>query len=147
MNLEAVDRAALVVLTGHFQGFVSDLFVEAWDARYAGSSGAKLLERLRFNNPWPADIDALFSVMNVRSITTKAEPRPSASDTGPRKGLVVPVFARRRLQYQARQVIAEMVELRNGAVHGNLATTIHLNDVTSYVIDTVSIAIGMSRNL
>lgn len=146
-NLEAVDRAALVMLTGQFQGFVMDLFVDTWDGRYPSASGAALLEQLRFNNPNPGDIDQLFAVMGVKSITSLAEPRRAASKDGPAKGTTEPLFVRARKKHQARQVIAEMVVLRNASAHGSTLVKIQLADVTGYLIDTVLLAIGMSRVL
>lgn len=135
------------MLTGHFQGFVGDLFVEEWDKRYPSSSGAALLERVRLNNPWPDDIDRLFAVLGVPGLTKSCDPRAAAPNTRPSTNLGSPRFARERSKHQARQVIAEMVALRNRSVHGGTTVSVKLSDVTSYLTDTVSVAIAMSRAL
>lgn len=147
VDLDAVDRAALVMLTGHFQGFAGDLFVEAWDIRYPGASGAALLDRLRFSNPWPDDIDKVFAILGIATLTKTCEPRPGASSAGPPRNLISPHFGRERTKHQVRQVIAEMVGLRNASVHGGTAVAVKMSDVTSYLTDTVSLAIAMSKAL
>lgn len=146
-GLDAVDRAALVMLTGHFQGFVSDLFVEVWGQKFPGSPGEALLARLRFNNPWPDDIDRLFEVLGHKTITKTAEARSTADRSEPPKAATRPTFVRKRKQHQVRQVIAEMVGLRNAAVHGGAAVQVKLGDVTRSLIDAVTLAIRMSATL
>ena len=96
VGIDAVNRAALVMLTGHFQGFVTDLFAEAWTARFPGSDAQPVLARFRLNNPWPSDIDALFALLGQPKITERAERRPTGSKSGPGKTLVMPIFARAR---------------------------------------------------
>lgn len=146
-GLYAVDRAALVVVTGHFQGFIADLFVEIWNRKYPNSSGETVLARLRFNNPWPADIDNLFDVVGHKAITKAAEKRKSASAAEPPKTLTQPAFVRARSRHQVRQVVAEMVRLRNATVHGGTSVNLKLSDVTSYLTETVTLAVRMSAAL
>jgi hypothetical protein len=143
VGLDALNRAALVMLTGHFQGFVTDLFVEAWTSRYPGSSVEPALARFRFNNPWPDDIDSLFELIGQAKLTTEAEWRPSASKAGPTRGSTAPVFVRARSGHQVRQVIAEMVSLRNRAVHGQRDVAVRMSDVTNYLTDCVTLSLRM----
>ena len=134
----ALNRAALVVLTGHFQGFAEDLFKEEWVLQGRTSDPEKLIRRLRFQNPKPDDIDFLFEVAGCDDITVRAEGRTWASSAGPAQGLVEPVFARERSQHQVRQIVAEMVALRNA---------VRLSDVTYYLIEVVYLARRMSATL
>jgi hypothetical protein len=131
------------MLTGHFQGFITDLFVEAWTTRYPGSSVEPALTRFRFNNPWPNDIDSLFGLIGQSKLTTQAEWRPSASKASPASGLTVPVFARARSGHQVRQVISEMVSLRNRTVHGQRDVSVRMSDVTNYLTDCVTLSLRM----
>ena len=146
---EAVNRAALVMLTGQFQGFVQDLFVEAWNAGHSVNADPEaLLQAGRFQNPWPAAIDDLFELISVTMITKRNEPRSSALGTKPRsRTITVPVFARAQRRHQVRQVVAEMVAIRNRIVHGNAGISLRLRDVTVYLSDTVYLAVGMAEQL
>lgn len=144
VGLEAVNRAALVMLTGHFQGFVTELFLESWSRKYPGSDIDALMTRIRFNNPWPSDIDALYELVGVSEITQKAEKRPTASKAGPPRSVKAPHFSRARSQHQVRQVVAELVAIRNRVVHGGRDVTIRMSDVTSYLADCVTLSIRMS---
>ncbi len=146
-RLDAVDRAALVMVTGHFQGFVSDLFVEVWSQTYPKSPGEAVLARLRFNNPWPNDIDDLFEIIGHKRITKAVEMRKSASTDGPLKTLTQPAFVRERSRHQVRQVVAEMVCIRNAIVHVRTTVNLKLSDVTSYVTETVTLGLRMSAVL
>jgi hypothetical protein len=147
-GLDALNRAGLVMLTGHFQGFVTDLFVEAWKRKYPGSDPEPALARFGFNNPWPKDIDALFALLGYSKLaTTKAEWRQSGSSAGPPDSIAEPAFARERRKHRGYQVLAEMVRLRNRAVHGGRDVTATLNDVTFYLADVVSFAIHIEAAL
>lgn len=144
---QALNRAALVILTGHFEGFALDLFREHWAALYPGSDPEGLIKRLHFNNPWPNDIDGLFALVGCSGITLRAEGRPSASNAEPRLPLAEPAFVRERSRHRVRQVVAEMVAVRNAAVHGGAHVRVRLSDVIAYLSEVVYLAHGMSREL
>lgn len=147
-GLDALSRAALVMLTGHLQGFVTDLFVEVWKAKFPGSDPEPALRRFGLNNPWPKDIDALFALLGYAKVATqKAEWRPTASSSGPSDSVKDPDFARERRQHRGCQVIAEMVKLRNRAGHGGRDVRLTFNDVTSYLTDVVTFAIRLDAAL
>ena len=147
VGVEAVNRAALVMLTGHFQGFVIDLFIEAWSSRFPGSNVQPILARFRLNNPWPSDIDSLFSLVGKAKLTERAEWRPSASKAGPGRTLTTPAFARSRSGHQVRQVVAELVTIRNRSVHGARDVSVRMSDVTSYLTDCVTLSIRMANRV
>ena len=147
-GLDAVSRAALVMLTGHLQGFITDVFVEAWKAKFPGSDPEPALRRFGLNNPWPKDIDALFALLGYAKLATqKAEWRPTASPTGPPDSIKEPDFVRERRKHRGCQVIAEMVKLRNRAGHGGRDVQLTFNDVTAYLSDVVTFAIRLEGAL
>jgi hypothetical protein len=143
LQVEALNRAALVLLTANFQAFVQELFEETWTSKSLTNPGY-VITRLRFSNPSPDEIDNLFSITGVAEITKKAEPRKTASGAGPPKVVTKPVFAREQSSHQARQVVAEMVKLRHSTVHGASGVSVVLRDVTVYIADTAYLATGMS---
>lgn len=139
----ALNRAALVVLTGHFQGFAVDLFEEAWQAKYPGSVPARLTRGL--SNPWPREIDALYESLGRKRICRALEPRTSKTSV-PESDLVTysePTLVRAgRTRYQLQSVVGEMVAMRNQSAHGGMLN-IRLRDVTNYLVDTVVLALTL----
>ncbi len=139
----ALNRAALVILTGHFAGFVVDLFEEVWATKYgAGSVPARLTDN--FNNPWPKEIDRLYRSLAHTSLTISVDPRPAKSMVDHRT-LSTPTQVReprRRTDFQVRSVVAELVQIRNASAHGG-SVLVRMRDVTNYLDDTVALAIAM----
>ncbi len=144
---DALNRAALIVLTDCFEGFVLDLFQGRWATLYPSSDPAPLLRRMHFNNPWPDDIDSLFALVGIVDITKKAEGRPTASSAAPSRTASEPMFVRERGSHQIRQVVAEMIALRNVAVHVGAAAKARLSDVTAYLNEVRYLAVEMSGRL
>jgi hypothetical protein len=139
----AINRAALIMLTGHFAGFVVDLFEEVWAGRYgAGSVPARLTDN--FNNPWPTEIDTLYRALSHPKLTISVDPRSSKLALDHR-GLIMPTQVRepkRRTDYQVRSVVAELVQIRNASAHGG-SVLVRMRDVTNYLDDTVAMAVAM----
>lgn len=108
----ALNRAALIMLTGHFSGFVLDLFDESWAAKYVGSKPVRLTEG--FNNPWPREIDKLYQSLGYIGLTGQVDPR----STMPRvdvSAFVLPTLVReptRHTDFCVRSVIDELVLMR-----------------------------------
>ena len=140
----AINRAALVILVGHFAEFVVDMFEEVWAASYgAGSLPARLTEN--FNNPWPKDIDTLFKSLGHTSLTIAVDPRRAKRDSD--HHVATPTVVRepkRRTDYKVRAVVAELVHMRNASAHGG-SVHVRMRDVTNYLDDTVLLAIAIDR--
>jgi hypothetical protein len=62
-GVEGLNRAAIVMLCAHLEGYVEDLFREALKAVHPKLDAAPLLNR--FNTPKPANIDALFGAIGL----------------------------------------------------------------------------------
>jgi hypothetical protein len=143
----AINRAALIMLCGHFSGFVVDLFEECWAARYgAHSIPARLTDN--FNNPWPTEIDRLYQSLGHIGLTISTDPRASKREMDVRRH-VLPTLVRepnRRTDYRVRSVVAELVQIRNASAHGR-SVLVRMRDVTNYLDDTVAMALAMDRAL
>lgn len=141
----AVNRAALTTLTGHFAGYVVDLFDECWGLKYGPTSiPARLTDK--FDNPWPAEIDKLYRSLGHPGITLSCDPRASKADADVSRHSL-PTLVRepkRRTDYRARTVIAELVRIRNASAHGG-SVLVRMRDVTNYLDDTVALAVAMDR--
>jgi hypothetical protein len=134
----ALNRAALVLLCGHFHGFVLDLFQETWEIRYPGSFGAWLVRG--FHNPWPAQVDAIFGYVGHPRLMAWVEARPTML---PAPNVRAPTAVRNgRTKYTVRAVIEEMIVVRNESAHGG-RLGLRLRDVTNYLEDTVLLALAM----
>lgn len=148
-RIAALNRAAVVLLASQFQGFVVDLFSEAWRLKYA-SSPDSVLTRIRINNAQPAqDIDPLFSFLGIDNITVLAEVRPTASSSQPVVRDTVPRFVRagERAKHQARQVLTELSRVRSHVAHGGRQVPVRLSDVMGYLTDCVHVSVGMAKVL
>lgn len=62
-GVQGINRAAVLMLCAHLEGYVEDLFDEALTAVHAELSSDPLVAR--FHNPWPDQIDSLFAVMGL----------------------------------------------------------------------------------
>jgi hypothetical protein len=62
-RLPGLTRAAVVMLCAHLEGYVEDLFREAFTAIDPKLDPTTLVSR--FHNPWPREIDALFATIGL----------------------------------------------------------------------------------
>jgi hypothetical protein len=62
-GLAGLNRAAVVMLCAHLEGYVEDLFGEALKKMHPRLDDARLVSR--FHNPWPAEIDSLFATIGL----------------------------------------------------------------------------------
>lgn len=141
----ALNRAALIMLTGHFSGYVVDLFEERWGIKYgAGSVPARLTDN--FNNPWPTEIDKLYRSLGFMQFVASVDPRGTKLDADVRRNMLPTLVRepRRRTDYRVRPVITELVQIRNASAHGG-SVLVRMRDVTNYLDDTVALAIAMDR--
>ena len=141
----ALNRAAITTLTGHFAGYVIDLFDECWAIKYgANSVPARLTDN--FNNPWPAEIDKLYRSLGHSGLTLSCDPRASKLDAEVRRHILPTLVRepRRHTDYRTRTVIAELVQIRNASAHGG-SVLVRMRDVTNYLDDTVALAMAMDR--
>jgi hypothetical protein len=63
-RVEGLNRAAIVMLCAHLEGYVEDLFREALKAVHPKLDAQPLVSR--FNSPRPKDIDKLFAAIGLR---------------------------------------------------------------------------------
>ena len=143
----AINRAALIILTGHFAGFVVDLFEETWAERYGPNSiPARLTDN--FNNPWPGEIDKLYRSLGRTGFVALVDPRGGKIDADVRRHRLPTLVRepRRRTDYRVRAVISELVQIRNASAHGG-SVLVRMRDVTNYLDDTVALAVAMDRNI
>ena len=142
-KLYALNRAAVIMLTGHFQSFITDLFSEVWASQYPGSSPDRLVSG--FGNPWPDEVDSLFGLLGFDKVTRIVEPRKAMTSRSRQvlSRLTEPDQVRAgRAKYQARSVVGELVAMRNRSSHG-AQLRLRLRDVTNYLIDVVRLALAL----
>ncbi|HEX6603044.1 MAG TPA: HEPN domain-containing protein [Solirubrobacterales bacterium] len=103
-----INRAAILMLSAHLEGYVEDLFAEALSAVNSSLRGAAVTSG--FHNPWPDRIDKLFAAIGMeqpcRSISWK-----KASNKAVRGNLEL------------------LVKRRNKIAHGTTDVTVYKEDV------------------
>ncbi len=76
-GMEALNRAGIVLLTAHLEGYVEDLFEEAskvivstvFDQNHYDVDMFVSRAIARFGNPWPDQIDVLFALLGSKKVT------------------------------------------------------------------------------
>jgi hypothetical protein len=106
----AINRAAVVLLCAHLEGFVEDLFSEGLKVLYPRLSPKKLVDQ--FRNPWCAQVDDLFGFLGIEEITKLVSFTPLSNQ-------------------KVRAGIDGLVRSRNKIAHGAL-TSAYVADVRSW---------------
>ena len=130
-NLEALNRAAIVLLSAHLEGYIEDVYSEAATVLLEGK--VKNLEVLvknaqdSFQNPRPRAIEQLFGTIGLPGILDGISWRRANNDS-----------VRRRL--------GEFLTLRNDVAHGD-ETNVHKSKVQYYSRFTKLFAENMDRKV
>jgi HEPN superfamily RiboL-PSP-like protein len=110
-DVEGLNRAAVLMLCAHLEGYVEDVMTEALSALNADLDANPLLAN--FHNPWPDRIDDLFAFIGMqkpcRGISWQRASNPSV-----------------------RTNLEELVRTRNRIAHGVTGVNIRKVEVTRY---------------
>lgn len=109
-ELDGMNRAAVLMLSAHFEGFLEELMRESLAAIDPQLDADPLLRG--FGNPWPNRIDELFSFLGMR--------RPS-HDIGWEEAP----------SSHVRDRLEQLVRIRNQVAHGQIDVAVARRDVTS----------------
>jgi len=104
----ALNRAGVLLLNAHFEGYLESVFAEALSSFDPALDAAQLYRQ--FNNPWPADIDKLFSFFGMKGPAKK----PSW---------------RRTSNKMVRSALEAMVARRNQLAHGEVGVKVRKQEV------------------
>jgi hypothetical protein len=117
----AINRAAILLLTSHLEGFIEDLFVEAFQKLFPGRNPRRFVKY--FNTPKCDNIDDLYEFLGLNDVTSRISFTPVSNK-------------------KVKEAIDSLVKLRHEIVHGQLTR--------SYVVDVRSwrgYLSGISREL
>jgi hypothetical protein len=109
-EVEGLNRAAVLMLTSHFEGYLEDVMAEAVQAVNPKLSASTLTGG--FHNPWPDRIDELFAFLGMV--------KPSKS-----------ISWQRASNTAVRSNLKKLVGTRNKLAHGTTGVTVYKTDVTS----------------
>lgn len=109
-EVEGLNRAAILMLSAHFEGYLEDVMAEAL-AAINPQLEAKPLTR-GFHNPWPDRIDELFAFIGMD--------KPSRSISWQRAGNAT-----------VRENLSKLVRTRNKLAHGTTGVRVYKTEVTS----------------
>lgn len=109
-EVEGVNRAAILMLSAHFEGYLEDVMQEA----LATINPRLEVEPLTggFHNPWPDRIDHLFAFLGMK--------KPSRSISWQRAGNAT-----------VRGNLEKLVRTRNRLAHGTTGVQVYKSEVTS----------------
>lgn len=103
-----INRAAVLMLSAHFEGYLEDLMAESLAAINPSLQPPALTGG--FHNPWPDRIDGLFAFLDME--------RPSREISWQRAG-----------NKAVRNNLEELVRRRNEIAHGTTGVTVYKDDV------------------
>lgn len=109
-ELDGMNRAAVLMLSAHFEGFLEELMRESLAAIDPQLDADPLLRG--FGNPWPNRIDELFSFLGMR--------RPSHG-----------ICWEEAPSSHVRDRLEQLVRIRNQVAHGQIDIAVARRDVTS----------------
>lgn len=109
-EVEGLNRAAVLMLSAHFEGYIEDLMAEAL-AALNPHLGVKPLTG-NFHNPWPDRIDELFAFLGMN--------QPSKSISWQRAG-----------NKAVRDNLGKLVRTRNQLAHGTTGVSVYKSEITS----------------
>jgi len=105
-----LNRAAILMLSAHFEGYLEDVMTDALIALNPHLIPKPLIGG--FHNPWPDRIDALFEFLNMS--------KPSRVISWRRAGNAA-----------VRKNLEKLVATRNQIAHGTTGVTVYKNEVIS----------------
>lgn len=110
-DVEGLNRAAVLMLCGHLEGYVEDVMREALGKVDQRIDAKPLLSG--FHNPWPDRIDDLFVFIGMS--------KPCRAISWQKAG-----------NKAVRDNLEQLVATRNRIAHGTTGVTVHKGDVTRY---------------
>jgi hypothetical protein len=110
-NVEGLNRAAVLLLCAHLEGYVEDVLGEALAALNTSFDPEPLVAN--FHNPWPDRIDALFAFLGMSN--------PSRS-----------ISWQRANNASVRTNLEGLVSTRNRIAHGVTDVTVRKSEVLRY---------------
>jgi hypothetical protein len=109
-EVEGLNRAAVLMLTSHFEGYLEDVMAEALAAVNSKLDAPTLTDG--FHNPWPDRIDQLFAFLGMH--------KPSRS-----------ISWQKASNAAVRANLEKLVRTRNKLAHGTTGVNVYKTDVTS----------------
>lgn len=109
-ELDGMNRAAILMLSAHFEGYLEELMRESLEAIDPQLDADPLLRG--FGNPWPNRIDELFSFLGMRQPSHEICWEEATSS-----------HVRGRLEH--------LVRIRNQVAHGQIDVSVAKADVTT----------------
>lgn len=109
-NVEGLNRAAILMLSAHFEGYLEDVMAEALAALNQQLDPKPLTSG--FHNPWPDRIDELFAFLGMS--------KPSRSISWQRAGNTA-----------VRENLNKLVRTRNRLAHGTVGVQVNKSEVIS----------------
>ena len=110
-DVEGLNRAAVLMLSSHFEGFLEELMAEALHAIHPSLNSPTLTGS--FHNPWPDRIDDLYAFLGME------KPARKVSWQGANNASV-------------RRNLEELVRTRNKLAHGTTGVAIYKRDVRRF---------------
>jgi RiboL-PSP-HEPN len=110
-GVEGINRAAVVMLCAHLEGYVEDLLGEAMKAVHPELDPGPLVSK--FHNPWPDQIDALFAAIGL--------PKASRGISWQRAGTAAVI-----------KNLEDLVRTRNKIAHGATEVDVSKRMVTRF---------------
>lgn len=107
-NVEGLNRAAIVMLCAHFEGYLEEVLEESVAALDQHLDSSVLTAR--FNQPTPSNIDTLFGFLGLKKPTQEIRWQKAHPET-------------------VRSNLNQLVETRNQIAHGRTGVTVHKRDV------------------
>jgi hypothetical protein len=123
-GLGALNRAAVLLLSAHLEGYLEDLLEEAVTALNPGLSGRELTRR--FANPSTGNIDGLFAVIGLNKPSNVVSWQRAGNDA-------------------VKDNINQLVETRNSIAHGATGVGVSKAAVERYQKYVVGFARGIDN--
>jgi hypothetical protein len=110
-EVEALNRAAILLLCSHFEGYLEDLITEALAAVNANLSASSLV--YGFHNPWPDRIDELFGFLGMQAPTRSVSWQNAGNKA-------------------VRDNLGKLVRTRNKLAHGTTGVAVYKAEVKRF---------------
>lgn len=110
-DVEGLNRAAILLLSAHLEGYLEDLVAEALHAINAELNPKRV--NAGFANPSPDRIDDLFEFLGISKLTSQVSWRKASNAS-------------------VKKALRDLVDMRNRIAHGALGVTVYKRDVTRY---------------
>ena len=110
-DVEGLNRAAILMLCAHLEGYLEDLMSEALSAIHTDLNPKTLTGS--FHNPWPDRVDDLFAFLGMSKPCRQISWQRAGNDA-------------------VRSNLERLVQTRNRIAHGTVGVTVHMTDIRRY---------------